>query len=915
MMKKALILIAFVSICWNTIYAQSECEKMPLKEALAQWRGDHGSRFFFKDEWVENDSICLQGNTKPSLDQITEKLNSKGLHIAIIDSVNYVVLLQPIRHELPLFDKSAVVDNMYGNPLTERDDLKDEDVLQSNNFTIGKAGLNNNGNPVRIRGHISDMGSGEPLIGATVYVQETENGTITDVKGDVSLTLNPGDYNVMINTLGYEERLIKLKVHSNGEFRIQLKEQVITLDELTVTAESSTHLYAMSTGMQQLSMKTIKQIPVLMGEKDILKISQMLPGVVSVGEGTGAINVRGGNSDQNMFYINSVPIYNTSHLMGFFSAFNSDIISDFTLYKGHVPARYGGRLSSIFNITARHGNSNNFSMHGGISPISAFVTAEGPLKKNKSSMFISGRSSYSDWILNRIDNPEVNNSRANFYDISSLIKHEVNEKNLMSVFFYASHDNFKHNGIMEYQYQNIGGSANWNIFHSSSLKTSINYSFARYSSTTADLTHTADAYELQYNIGHQELQAHVDWNLGSKHQIQIGGSSLYHPLNRGKVSPYDENSSRTPFSLGEEKGWINSFHIEDQYEIAHWATAYLGLRYSFYSSYGPKEALVPDETGIFSPSSIRDTISYGNGEKIASYSYPEIRASVNFRVGPSTSVKASYNQMNQYIFQLNSNVSAAPNDQWKLADGNIKPARGEQFSSGIYHTFENIGLEVSADVFYKRAKNILAYKDGANFTDSKFVELSVLPGKQESYGSEFLVKKKSGRIQGWASYTYSRAFIIVESDDKQEEINGGDPYPANFDVPHVANLVMNYHLNRRYVLSANFVYKTGRPVTVPESIFYVDGVPYVNYSEKNSERIPEYIRADLSLTIEGNLKRKKAAHSSWVFSVYNVMGRKNPYSVYFKTEDGNVRGYKYSVIGVPIFTATWTFKFGNYASY
>jgi hypothetical protein len=640
----------------------------------------------------------------------------------------------------------------------------------------------------------------------------------------------------------------------------------------------------------------------------------MLPGVQTVGEGASGFNVRGSSADQNMVYINKIPAYNTSHLFGFFSSFSPDIIKNFSLYKSNIPVEFGGRIASIFNITTREGNKNRFTGRGGISPVTGHFSIEGPLKKEKHSFILSARSTYSDWILSLLDDPRLRDSRASFYDVTAGFTMEPDEKNLFKFFSYYTSDRFKYHNFLQYDYSNRGASVNWRHRISPALTSDIAAVFSNYSFGTINQEFLSYSYKHNYQIGHYEIKSDFNWVPAGKHVVLFGGSFIFYDLNRGTVRPFGIESYRETVNLGRDRGLESAFYIGDKYEILPGLTLYGGLRYTLYNYLGPAEVFKYLPDAPMSPETVSDTINFKPFNLVNTYTGPDIRAALNYKTGENGSVKFSYNRVRQYLFMLSNTIAVAPTDQWKLCDYHIKPPFSDQFSAGLYKDFPEAGIRSSAEIYFKKINNVVEYKDGASFIASAHIEDDILQGKQTAYGLELMLEKEKGKLNGWISYTWSRSLVHVDGPYPWQQINNGLTYPANYDKPHALNVILNYRINRRLSFSGNIIYNTGRPVTYPISVYYLNGQPVVSYSARNKYRLPDYFRTDLSVNLEGNLKSKKKIHSYWMINIYNLTGRKNAYSVYFRSEEGKINGYKMSVFGTTIATLSWNFKFGNYAS-
>lgn len=778
---------------------------------------------------------------------------------------------------------------------------------------IGKREESQSMAKVKVLGRILDAETGEPLISVPVYFAEIKNGAVTDVNGFFSIVLSTGKYNVNINYLGYSEEQFLIEVFSEGSFTFYLSKAAIQLKDVEIRGELQTNIRIKDPGFDQIPVQSIKTLPMMMGERDILKISGTLPGITSVGEGSTGLNVRGSGSDQNAFFINRIPIYNTSHLFGFFSAFNSDVIRDFSIYKGYIPTEFGGRLSSVFNITTRQGNRKHVTARGGISPVAGSIVFEGPIKKDTGSFIFNYRTTYSDWILSRIRDTTISASKANFNDFSGGIYRDF-RKTQLALFFYHSYDRFKLAELNEYKYSNNGASIILNHSFGNSVRGELSLTGSVYDFSTIDRLMISSSWKHSYNMGTYGAHVIIRHITGDRNKAEYGFDLNLYSLDRGMVLPFDDRSLFSDVYLGKERGMESAVFISDSYQPSSWLDIDFGIRYSIYTPVGPSDVYTYAQGLPRDARYITDTLEFGRNKPIKWYHQPDLRAAINIMTDRNGSVKLAFNQMHQNLFMLNTTIALSPNTQWKLADYHLQPSESKQISIGVFRSIPIYGLEVSSEAFYKRTINYPEFREGADFLRNTLVETSVLQGDQKSYGIEFYLKRSRRKLEGWISYTLSRSIIRVTGEQPWEKINNGKSYPSNYDVPNSLNTVLNYYLTRRIIFSSIFTWQTGRPVTYPEAVYYINGSPFLNYSERNAYRIPDYMRLDLSLTIEGNLRANKLIHSSFIFNVYNITGRMNPYSVYFSTENGKIKSYKYTVIGVPIFTATWQFKLGNYAS-
>ncbi|MBN1118426.1 MAG: TonB-dependent receptor [Bacteroidales bacterium] len=877
----------------------------------------------FKEEWVEHIKVNITGSNLGLNSALTQVLEDSGIKF-FQDQSNNIVLFtgKEIVEQLPDYSiyKTGKISNSDtssdGSKLTDTEKKYQEGkkVTQLELVTVGNSTTSTGDKRHIIRGRITEEETGNPILGATVFIKELGMGAATDNDGYFNLAVKQGKYLVVANSLSMAEKKFYLEVNSSGSISIPLKKELHNIMEVKVVADRHDNVTGMQMGYTRVTTKNIKEIPAVLGEKDLIKVAQLLPGVQSAGEGASGLNVRGGTADQNLFYINKVPVYNTSHLFGFFTSFSSDIINDFSLYKSNIPAKYGGRVSSVFDITTRKGNKKEFFGKGGISPVTSHIAVEGPIVKENTSFVLSYRGTYSDWILSRLDDVNLRNSNASFYDLSGSVNSEINDNNLVKFFAYNSYDQFSLSTTDDYNYSNTGSSIAWKHIFSPRLNGDFALVYSKYDFGHNNKSNLTEAYRQVYQLEHTELKSDFIYLNAQNHRISFGESAIFYNLNRGTISPFGEESTRIPIDLGIEKGIEGAVYVSDEFSISPRLTALAGIRYSMYTLTGPAKINKYFPNSPIDKNNIEDTLSFNANEIVKMYSGPEPRIALNYSIGTNQSVKASYNRIRQYIFMLSNTIAISPTDQWKLSDYYIKPPVTDQVSLGYYHDVPDWGIVTSTEVYGKWTKNVVEYKDGVDFISDIPTEMLLLQGNQKAYGFEFLFKKNTGKFTGWLSYCYSRSLVDVSSDIPTEQINYGKAYPSNFDRPHSVNFVSTLRSNRRLSLSTNFVYSTGRPITYPVAIYYAENQEILHFSERNKYRIPDYFRVDVSINLEGNLNRRKWIHSYWMLNVYNLTGRKNAYSVYFEAVNGLTEAYKLSVFGQPIITLSWNFKFGNYAS-
>ena len=917
-MKKLVILILLlISVfCYSQkqlkISIPRDYNNYPIEQFIKEFANENHLSIFYKPEWITKGTVSFKSDSL-LLTQVLDILSVNGKFDYFISSAGNIYLL-PINEmvkTLPDYTPKKEVDdspadynsNQY---LTGRNANLDQSIF------VGEPGTLNLGRKVKVVGLLTEELTGEPLIGATIYIKNNSMGAASDAKGEIVIYLKPGTYSAVFQCMGMQEVNSLLTIYSSGTFKLKMVPSNVSIEEIIIKKESVKR--GSISGVESVDFLTMKEIPTLMGEKDVLKIAQMLPGIVSVSEGSGGLNVRGGNADQNLFYINKIPVYNSSHLFGFFSSINSSVVENFAVYKGQVPVNFGGRLSSVFDVQIRKPNKNKFFTEGGVSPISANIAIETPVIKDKMGLMVSGRSTYSNWILGQMEDPGLRNSNASFYDLLGNLDYTLNSKNRISLLGYFSNDLFNLNSITSYSYGNSGGVLEFEHRFSSALKWNSYLVNSNYQFQTIDNASISEAYEHQYFIRHHEIKSELDWTPNKNNSFKAGVSSVLYHLKRGNVLPYGDESIKMPIGLGDENAVESAIFLANEFKIGSRFTGYAGLRYSFYYELGPKTVRTYTGGVEKTDQTVSEDLVYPANALISTYQGPEVRVGFDYKTNSNGSLKMAYTQMRQYLFMLSNSISIAPTDQWKLADSQIKPEDSRQYSLGYYHTLPRLGWLVSGEVYYKKGCEIVEYKDGADFLSTPYVETTILQGKQDAYGTEFMLSREKGHLNGWISYTWSRSYLTVNGTNDWEKINNGNPFPSNYDKPHVVNMVLNWKITRRISLSSNFVYNTGRPITLPIGFYFFENNPYVDYSMRNQYRIPDYFRSDFSVKIEGNLKKKKPMHSFWMFSVYNFTGRNNVNSIFFKSEEGYVRGYQYSVVGVPIYTISWNWKLGNYAN-
>ena len=885
----------------------------PFEKFVTEIESKTKYHFYYSPHATDSLTVTLSVQSKTIGAILDQLIDGTQLHYALDDQGNvFITEVREIMTDLPsdFFDRSGTTSSQvvaFDYTAYEKRE-KEKKLLENKLYPIGPKTSDLQGKAT-MAGHVRDVTNGEPVIGAAVFIENPLIGVATDQFGYYSITLPKGRHELKIQSIGMKPTQRQIMLYNDGNLEIELDEDVTPLKEVVVQSERDVRVTGLQMGMEKLDIKTMKNMPLALGETDIMKVVLTLPGVQSVGEGTVGLNVRGGATNQNLILFNDAIIYNPSHLFGFFSTFNPDVLKNVDLYKSGITADYGGRLSSVLDVTSREGNLKKFSGSGGLSPITGRLTLEGPIIKEKTSFLLGLRSTYSNWILRQLNSKELQNSQASFYDINANISHKINDKNHLYLSTYISNDKFKLNGDTSYQYSDRNASVKWKHIFNTKLYGVLTGGFSQYNYAVESDANPVNAFTMRFSIQQINAKADFSYFLNAKHTITAGLSTIRYALAPGNFQPSGEQSLIEPEVLEKEQGLESAVYIGDSFEVSPKLSLYAGVRYSFYQYLGPKDVYRYADGVSKEESTIMDTIHYASGKSIASYHGAEPRFSVRYSLSNNASLKLSYNRMRQYVQMLSNTTAITPTDIWKLSDTNIKPQVGDQISIGFYKTMRKHSIDVTVEAYYKTMENSVDFKNGAVLLLNPHIETDVVNANGKAYGAEFMIKKSAGKLNGWISYTYSRSFLRANNSFPSETVNHGKYYPSSYDKPHAINFIGNYKVSRRFNFSLNMTYSTGRPITLPLAKYELGGSSRLYYSERNQFRIPNYFRTDISINIEGNHKIKKLAHSSWTFAVYNLTGRQNAYSVFFRSEGGQVNGYKLSIFAQPIPTVTYNFKF------
>ncbi|MDQ3535581.1 MAG: TonB-dependent receptor [Bacteroidota bacterium] len=756
-----------------------------------------------------------------------------------------------------------------------------------------------------ISGYLKDAESGEDLIGASVYVSEVKGGTTSNVYGFYSMSLPSGTYTLTYSFVGFHTQTVEVELTKNKELNINLISEQVNLQEVVISAEKvDRNVEEIQMSTNKVNMVEVKKMPQLLGEVDIIRSIQLLPGVTSVGEGATGFNVRGGNVDQNLILLDEAPVYNSSHVLGFFSIFNADAIKDLQLYKGGIPANYGGRLSSVMDVRQREGNMKRFAGTGGLGLISSRLNLEGPIQKDKSSFMIAGRRSYIDAFTRLSSNPSLRENVFYFYDLNAKVNYIINSRNRIYLSGYFGNDVLTLGDRFGFKWGNGTGTFRWNHLFNERLFSNFTAVYSDYNYSLG-IPEGPQAFEWKSNIISRNVKADFQYFLNPQNTIDFGLDVIYYTFQPGRLLPVN---GETVFNIDidNEYAFESAAYISNEHKINERLTLQYGLRYSTFMNIGAQSIYIYDPAVPRSRQTIIDTVHYKRGEVIEAFHGPEPRFSAKYTLTGNSSIKMGYNRMRQNIHLVSNTSSASPFDIWTPSGPYVNPAKVDQVTFGYFKNIRDNSIEFSAEIYYKQFYDLLDYVDGARLVVNKTIETDLLNGEGRAYGLELLARKVSGRFTGWIGYTLSR------TERKVPGVNEGQYFPANVDKPHDLTVVASYDLNKRWNISANFAYMTGRPITYPDSRWEWEGFTIPNYNNRNGARIPDYHRLDFSANYEKQQVVKKKWQSSWSFGIYNVYGRRNPFSIFFRPNTENpaiTEAVKFSVFGTVIPSVTYNFKF------
>ncbi|MEM6631918.1 MAG: carboxypeptidase-like regulatory domain-containing protein [Bacteroidota bacterium] len=867
-----------------------------LEQILSSLQDEYGLSFFYQDSWMPQFPINLPRDTlalPQFLSQLLEPLN-----MGFISYDEHLIVVAPST----LLDQELV----YRAPVEANTGRR-----INRGVVLGDSLNPVQGRYVRIEGRVIDVTNGNPLARAQMEVLDKEIGTFTDERGRYELQVPVGEHQIAIRSTGFAEFVQDVVVYSDDQWEIEMDLTAYRLDEVLLEAEATDqNISSTNVGISQLSMNQMRRMPAFMGEVDVVKSIMMLPGVSSVGEGSSGFNVRGGTIDQNLVLQDESPIFNTSHVLGFFSIFNPDLVEQVTLYKGHIPAQFGGRIASVLDVQLKEGDFRNFSGKGGIGAVASRVSFEGPIKKDQTSFVVGLRGSYADWVLRLAANPDVKESSALYYDANARITHRFNLNSILSLSAYSSRDHFQFSSDYGFSWGTQLIDVNWRNVLSEKLSSTTHAAYGDYSSKFFD-PEGQDAFDLEGGINYYKVKQNFLFAPSASHTLNFGAELNSYDSKAETFSARGNDSGVAPQKVGKEQGreWVA--YLNDEIALGDFISLSLGIRYSFYQQVGADSVFVYPNDQPRNELDIQDTIFYGSGSVIQEYSGWEPRAALRITLDEKSSIKMSYNRMRQYIHLISNTAAATPVDLWQVSTPYVPPQIANNYSLGFFRNFRSNAWETSLEFYYKDIEQLNEYKDIPDLLLNPHLETELLVGEGQIYGGELSIRKTKGIWTGWLSYAYARSLRRVRGDSPEENINEGDWFPSNFDKPHQINMVNTWQLNKQHSLSANFTFSTGRPITAPIADYTIGTHVIPHYSERNQLRIPDYHRLDFSYTIEPNIIRRKRLKNTLTFSVYNVYFRKNAFSIFFQRREDRFipNAFRLAVLGTAFPSITYNFRF------
>jgi len=875
MNRRITVVIVMMLAALSSLRAQNiELRRVEADSLLRFLKSEIAPQLYFLPDTSDKGKYSVIAPKEGFLESAVEELRAAGYIFSEYGGYCFILKNLGISQGLPAgyFDRNvkASDDDLLSKYLSAESTVA---TFQNKVYDIGDPASTRKGKAT-VHGYVRNVATGEPLVGISVYDDSGKAYAMTDAYGYYNIILPIGECVLGFSGYSMEDLKLNLVVFDDGGFDVVMKEKVYALKGAVISAESNTGHKSTKMGVDMVRINTIKHVPAVFGESDVIKVVLTLPGVKSTGEASSGFNVRGGATDQNLILFNGGTIYNPNHMFGLFSAFNADVINDVELYKSSIPAQYGGRISSVLDVRGRDGNSKKVTGSLGIGLLTSRFHIEGPFKKDKTTFILGGRTTYSNWILNLLPREsDFAGGAASFYDINAGISHKFNEKNTLHLYGYYSHDKFSFSNDTSFRFHNINGSVNWRSIFSDKHSMEISAGYDNYGYGINNKHNIYEAYDLSVKLQQGYVKAHFSSLLNDRNTLTYGANALLYDLHPGSYLGEGGQSFVSDKILPAENAVESALYVSNLWQASDKLSFEGGLRMSLYCAFNPSKF----------------------------YGFPELRLSGKYSFLDNLSLKAGFNTMRQYIHMISNTNVISPTDTWKLSDADVKPQDGWQAATGLYWTVYDNKLDLSLEAYLKEMYNYIDYKSGAVLTMNENLVNDLIRTRGRAYGVELMAKKSLGKLNGWISYAYARTRLKEMEDRGVATINGGEWYNAPYDKPHEVKMVANYKFTHRYSISCNLDYSTGRPVTLPVASYYYSGGRKLLYSERNGYRIPDYFRLDLALNVEPGHYLKQLTHLSFTLGVYNVTGRKNAYSIYYDTSGGTtITGHMLSVFATQI---------------
>jgi len=891
-----LVVFSFLELRSQSILNQkvgSEWKGRALLELIDKLEADSKTRFFFLPAWLKTVQLEKDPAGKNLQQVLIELFENSDLTFYELHPGAVIFLRDPAKEMQHRQLVSSAI----------REFKKPEKIVfgSEQNFRPGQR--------VTLKGKVTDAKSGDPVSGATIQISDVNAGVVTDADGAFEIGIFTGNHVVRINYINYDEKVFELMAFATGELAVTLDETPMLLEEVVVTDRAAREVTTARIGQSRISVQEIRRLPALMGEVDIIRQIQAMPGVTTAGEAASGFNVRGGSVDQNLVLYEGVPVFNTSHAFGFFSAFNASSIREANFYRGGIPAEFGGRASSVLDIQAAEGDPEQWHGGGGIGILSTQIQVNGPIQKDRTTVMGTLRTTYSDLLVRSIKTNYANlsDSEVGFMDGSMKISHRFSDKARISASYYGSSDSFRITGDSSYSWNNKLFSTRFDKTFTPGFQASFFAGAGQYNYLVNN-RQPETGFDLSYQITYPTAKADFSLQAG-QHKFSFGGQGTWYAFDPGRLTPLKGSNAKN-IVMPSKQSSEYAVYLGDGITIGEKFFAEAGIRYSLFYSLGPEKEFTYQAGQPIETVNQTGTVDYAKGEIVRSYQGLEPRVSARFSLSEKSSIKAGFNRAYQYVHLITNTTAVTPVDIWLPSGTYFRPQYADQLSAGYFRTDKDKGWEGFIEGFYKEMNGILEFKDGARLILNNSLETDLLQGVGRAYGTEVSLSKNSGRLQGTASYTWSRSLRTINGVGERDKINNGLEYPSNFDQPHSVVAQWRYGISRRIFFSGSFTFRSGRPITAPYAGYLIDQIAIGNFSERNQYRIPDYHRLDLGIVLEGSHRRNKKVSGSWSLSAVNVYGRQNPYTIFFRGQSNGIfKAYQISVIGAMIPSLTYQFKF------